>query len=418
MLANKIQTEILMRDNILYLCNSFTLHKRLAVKLTTLVLSIFISLVASAQLYQTQGQAVIENGDTEQARTKAIEDALNKALLVAGASVSSVQEVLNGLLTQDSINIRASGIVSAIELIDELHHGNTIIVNIRADIYPQEKQCFAADFRKSVLLTKSHIINREQASIGKIYAIDGAAIKRLAKKANNISQNIDVRSSISQKTQFSRLKKNMQQDVIKQLVMALATNSDSHYVLFSEIDELSFKQESTNNWQFWQQSIFERNFTISFYLYEGVNGELAFQQQYSNDAPWTFNKRESVDINSPTFWQSQYGQMIDSTLEKVREDLDNSILCEQVRAKIVQVKGNAMTINIGSEHGIKVGDELSLLHKSSFISGDGHNYTSFNLSPYKVKITQVYRESAQAITTDGSLLDNIQIDDLAIRDKF
>lgn len=381
----------------------------------TFLLCVFLSVAANAQLYQTQGQAVIENGNTEDARTKAIEDALNKALLVAGASVSSVQQVVNGLLMQDSISIRASGTVNAIELIDEIHQGNTIVVNIRADIYPQEKQCFAADFRKSVLLTRSNITNREQANIGGIYAIEKVAMKSLAKTIDNRSQNIDVKSSVFQKTQFSRLKKNMQREDIKQLVMSLSTNTDSHYVLFSEIDDISLNQESTNSLQFWQQSIFNRNFTISFYLYEGVNGELAFQQQYSDSAPWAFNKRESIDISSPVFWQSQYGQMMSSTLAKVSEDLDKNILCEQVRAKIVQTNGNTLTINLGSEHGIKIGDELSLLHKSSFTTGDGHTYTSFNLSPFKIKVTQVYRQSAQAKTINGDLLDNIQINDLAVR---
>jgi len=379
------------------------------------VLTIILSLPSHAQLYQTQGQSVVKNGDTSLARTKAIEDALNKALLVAGASVSSVQQVVNGLLTQDNLSIRASGTVSAIELIDEVHSGNSITVNIRADIYPQEKQCFAADFRKSLLLTKSHIVHREQASIGNIYALDGAVFNTLSKKINNDSQHIDVKSAFSQKTQFSRLKKNMQAEKIKQLAITLANNTDSHYVLFSEINELSFTQDSTNTWQFWQQSIFERNFSIHFYLYEGVNGELAYQQEFSNSAPWAFNRRDSVDINSPTFWQSQYGKMIDSTLTEVSKDLDKNIICEQVRAKIVQVAGNTMTINLGSEHGLKVGDELSLLHKSSFVSSAGITYTSFNLSPYKIKISQVYRQDSKAITSDGSLLDNIQIDDLAVK---
>lgn len=381
----------------------------------TVVMTIVFSLPAQAQLYQAQGHAVIDNGDTSKARTKAIEDALNKALLVAGASVSSVQQVVNGLLTQDNISIRASGIVSAIELIDEIHSGDSITVNIRADIYPQEKQCFAADFRKSLLLTKSHITYREQANIGKIYALGNAVINNLSKKLHSNSQHIDVKSILTQKTQYSRFKKNMQSEKIKQLAIALTDNTNSHYVLFSEINELSFDQESTNSWQFWQQSIFKRKFTISFYLYEGVNGELAYQEQFSDIAPWTFNKRASVDINSPNFWQSQYGQMVDGVLQRAVKELDNNIICEQVRAKIVQVAGNVMTINLGSEHGMKVGDELSLLHKSSFISSDGLTYTSFNLSPYKIKIDQVYRQSAKASTTDGSLLDNIQINDLAVK---
>jgi hypothetical protein len=387
----------------------------LIVVCSSLVFITIFSLSSQAQLYQTQGQAVVEHGDTSLARTKAIEDALNKALLVAGASVSSVQQVVNGLLTQDNISIRASGIVSAIELIDEVHSNNKITVNIRADIYPQEKQCFAADFRKSLLLTKSHIVHREQASIGNIYALDNAVLNELARKLSKDSQHIDVKSSLTQKTQYSRLKKNMQLEKIKQLAMALTNNADSHYVLFSEIDELSFNQESTNSWSFWQQSIFERNFTISFYLYEGVNGELAYQQQFNNSAPWDFNRRDSVDINSSAFWQSQYGEMIDSTLKTFIKELDKNVICEQVKAKIVQVAGNAMTLNIGSEHGIKVGDELSLLHKSSFTSNTGATYTSFNLSPYKIKISQVYRQSAKAMTSDGSLLGNIQINDLAIK---
>jgi len=382
---------------------------------SSVFLFIVFSFPSSAQLYQAQGQAIIEDGDSSQARTRAIEDALNKALLVAGASVSSVQQVVNGLLTQDNISIRASGIVSAIELIDEVHSGNSITVNIRADIYPQEKQCFAADFRKSILLTKSHIVHREQANIGKVYALDTAIMNNLSNQLNTNSQHIDVKSSLAKKTPYSRLKQNMQSEKIKQLVMTLTDTADSHYVLFSEISELSFNQESTNAWSFWQQSIFKRNFTVSFYLYEGVNGELAYQEQFSQSAPWAFNKRESVDVNSPTFWQSEYGQMIDSTLNEVTKALDKNIICEQVRAKIVQVNGNSMTINLGSEHGIKVGDELSLLHKSSFTSSAGITYTSFNLSPYKIKINQVYRQSAKAMTSDGSLLDNIQIDDLAIK---
>ena len=45
----------------------------------------------------------------------------------------------------------------------------------------------------------------------------------------------------------------------------------------------------------------------------------------------------------------------------------------------------------------------------------GKTYAGFNVSPYKVKVTQVSQQSAQAITTDGQLLGNIQLDDLAVR---
>ena len=60
---------------------------------------------ANAQWYEAQGKSVIMQGDNERAKTLAMENALKKALLVAGASVSSVQKTVNGLLTQNEINI-------------------------------------------------------------------------------------------------------------------------------------------------------------------------------------------------------------------------------------------------------------------------------------------------------------------------
>ena len=120
------------------------------------LLCLAVNFSANSQWYESQGRAVVINDDKPSARSKAIENALKEALLVAGASVSSVQQVVNGLLTQDELSIRASGSVNSIELIDETHSDGQIFVTVRADIFPQENQCFAADFRKSLLVTRSN----------------------------------------------------------------------------------------------------------------------------------------------------------------------------------------------------------------------------------------------------------------------
>ena len=129
------------------------------IKQLTLI-SLLCSFSASSQWYETQGHARTNDISLELARTKAMENALKKALLVSGASVSSVQQVVNGLLTQDHISIRASGSVNSIELVDEIHSDNLITVTIRADIFPQDKKCFAVNFKKSLLLTRSHLLHR------------------------------------------------------------------------------------------------------------------------------------------------------------------------------------------------------------------------------------------------------------------
>ena len=380
-----------------------------------LICSLLAAFPAFSQWYETQGYARTDETSIEIARTKAMENALKKALLVSGASVTSVQQVVNGLLTQDQISIRASGSVNSIELVDEIHVDNLITVTIRADIFPQEKKCFAVNFKKSILITRSHLLHREQANIGKIYLIDKSAMTKLATKLNQQSTYTRTSSILNNKTEFSLLNNSLARDEIAQLTQSLSETTDSQYVLFSEITNLSFNKQSTNGWLFWQQGMYPRNFAINFYLYNGLNGELVWQNSYQNTATWNFTKRVNVDVDGNAFWQSEYGTMIENIIDKTVKDIDENIMCEPGRGKIIQVNGNQVTINLGRDHGLKIGDEFSLLHLTHFTNKLGKSYAGYNVSPYKVIVTKLTRQTAVASTPDGQLFGNIQIDDLAVR---
>ena len=380
-----------------------------------LIISVLFTPTCLAQWYETQGTATISGGNKKQARTKAMENALKKALLVAGASVSSVQQVINGLITQDEINIRATGSVNSFELIQENYQENTVTVTIRADIFPQEKQCFSADYRKSLLLTKAQLINREQANIGSIYKLGHSVIKNLAKKLTQEGMYLDSKLALKHNSAFSRYKNSMQEENIKALAISLADTSDSQYVLFSEIDDISFANNSNNSWQFWQGKVFDRFFDISIYIYDGTDGELVFTNQYRNSASWEYDKRDKVDINTSSFWHSQYGGMINDVLTQIIADIDQNMMCQPTRGKIVRVNGNEIKINLGSRHGVQIGDEFTLLHSSNFTTDKGRIYAGYNVSPFKVKVTQLTKESAIASTTDDTVLDSIQLNDLAVR---
>jgi len=382
---------------------------------SVIFISLLCSFSASSQWYETQGHARTDDTGIELARTKAMENALKKALLVSGASVSSIQQVVNGLLTQDLISIRASGSVNSIELVDEIHSNDLITVTIRADIFPQEKKCFAVNFKKSLLITRSHLLHREQANIGEIYLIDKAVMRKLSEQLNQKSAFTRTRNILNNKTEFSRLNSSLAADKIAQLTQSLSESTDSQYIIFSEITNLSFGKQATNSWSFWQQGIYNRNFAINFYLYNGLNGELVWQDNYQNTAPWTFTKRIKVDVDGSAFWQSDYGVMVENIVDKAIKAIDENIMCEPSRGKIIQVAGNQITINLGRDHGLKIGDEFSLLHLNHFTSNSGKKYAGFNVSPYKVKVTKLTRQTAVATTPDGRLFGNIQVDDLAVR---
>ena len=368
-----------------------------------------------AQWYEAQGHASTDKDSVEIARTKAMENALKKALLVAGASVSSIQQVVNGLLTQDQLSIRASGSVNSIELIDEFHSNNMISVTVRADIFPQEKKCFALDYKKSILITKSHLTQREHATISKLYRLAPAVMRPFTRKLAIKSSYSTGQLLLKSATQFSRLNASFAEDKIKQLAISIADTTDSQYVLFSEIDDLSFGKNRTNAWKVWKQGTYPRNFDMTLYLYNGLSGEQVWQGNYHNATVWDFNKRKSVDVNTSVFWQSDYGTMIGSLLDTMVKDIDENVMCEPSEGKIVQVNGNQITINLGQHHGVKIGDEFSLLHSRTFTSTQGNSYPGYNVSPYKVKVTQLTKQSATAKTLNNRLLDNIQVNDLAVR---
>ncbi|WP_077341436.1 flagella assembly protein FlgT [Pseudocolwellia agarivorans] len=384
-------------------------------KLLILLSFALTSFSAFTQWYETQGQAYIADGNHESARTTAMENALKRALLVAGASVSSVQQVINGVLTQDQISVRASGTVNSFELIEETYKGDLLTVKIRADIFPQEKQCFSADYRKSVLLTRGNILNREQANVGKIYALDTEVIRKLSAKINKEGYYLDSKLAIKSKSGFSRYNESMQYEKIKNLAMSLSDHTDTQFIMFIEFPDLSLTQRTNSELKFWQKDHLDRHFKINLYIYNGSNGELVLDKQYQNTAPWTFDKREKIDVTSNTFWLSEYGNSIDHTLDMMISDIDENMMCQPTRGKIVKVEGDTVLFNLGENQGVKVGDEFSLLHANNFISDSGKNYSGFNVSPYKVKVISTSKESARAVTQDNNLLGNIQINDIAVR---
>ena len=132
-----------------------------------------------AQWVEATGTAQIRNGNKTEAKHNAVQNAIKDALLFAGASVSSVQQVTDGLLTQDHFKVTSHGNIEQMELVDEVHRGQFISVTIRADIIAEfeDNQCEASPFKKSLAITQMSLVNREQAKIGGLYNIGEALLQ-------------------------------------------------------------------------------------------------------------------------------------------------------------------------------------------------------------------------------------------------
>ncbi|WP_462173875.1 flagellar assembly protein T N-terminal domain-containing protein [Pseudoalteromonas xiamenensis] len=73
-----------------------------ALKACCFLVGLGVAFESQAEWFESTGYAVIDDGDIAKARHAAIKDAVRQALIFSGASVSSVQTIADGVLSQRS----------------------------------------------------------------------------------------------------------------------------------------------------------------------------------------------------------------------------------------------------------------------------------------------------------------------------
>ena len=363
---------------------------------------------AFAAWFSATGQAAILNGDRVAAREQATEEAIKQALLFAGASVRSVQQMTNGLLMDDHLEIRSSGEVNTIELIEEVYEDGYVTVSIRADIFSQESQCSAADYTKRIATTYFPMRYGAQASDGQIHAFGEAAAKRLQETFSNISTNIQISAIEPYALNWHTTNQAMQ-------AVRLSEKTDAQYVLAVSIDDISVQRNRSSAFSFWKGDHAVRNFTYSLTLINGASGESLLSKQYRLSEAWEFDSTATVDVHSDVFWRSRFGKAVLESMQQTVIDLDEFATCEPTMGRILAVANNQLQINLGKNQNVQAGDQLTLFSVQHVQDTFGQQYKQFVLHPTPLIVTQVFADTATVASRDRSLLVNIQPNDYVAR---
>jgi len=372
-----------------------------------------ISQNSHAQWYESTGQSQIRGGDTQRAKTRAVEDAIKQALIFAGASVTSVQTVANGLMTQEQTHISAHGEIQNIELVDEVFSSDSVSVTLRLDIFANEKQCYASEFKKSLAITQTQMPNKEQARNGQIFDINKAFSEKIFKSIKSADQSIAPRAYYQQAIPVMDFF-NQQYNFDSILIEQIAKESDSQYVLISKIKDISMGEKQNSELMFWQSDSFERFFNFELMLFNAVTQEVILQQDYSTNGIWHFDKTARVDINSNVFWHSEYGQALSELSNQINLDLQEKLSCLPIQGKIQHIKGNTITFNLGKQHSVKKGQSFAIAYQSFFTDENGIQQPYVITSANQVRVNQVYNRSAIANSIGDELLANIQKSDIVL----
>ncbi|NVK24079.1 MAG: flagellar assembly protein T N-terminal domain-containing protein [Gammaproteobacteria bacterium] len=368
------------------------------------------SFAANADWYEATGQAAVRHGDVKSAKNRALQDAIKQTMLFAGANVASVQKMSQGLLIDDYTQIYAQGSVNQIEIIDESYRGNTVSITIRADIFADDEKCYSSEFSKKVAITQFPIQHWQDAKIGNLYGLEKELPRKIAamfKGSGAIYPIAWLQKKLNVEMDFEQ-----QGRVRHQMLDAVATQANAQFVMIGRISDLSFG-DKTNGLMFWQDDLYERFFSMDIIIANALTNEVLYQNRFHTSAEWEYDKREEVNINSRQFWNKQYGKSIEELLADARNDILANLSCQQLQSKILSVRdGEQVHLNIGLGQGVAVGQEYRVSYRADVIDDNGNLLTNFVISPYRVRITQVYENSAIAESLDADFMNNVQVNDV------
>ncbi|MBU1437726.1 MAG: flagella assembly protein FlgT [Gammaproteobacteria bacterium] len=359
---------------------------------------------ADAQWYETTGQATIRNGDQAAARAQATEDAVKRALLFAGVSIRSVQQVTDGLLTQESTQVKSYGEIQQVQLVTERAHDGVFEVTIRADIFQTEPACPTLSYKKKILITPFKIKLPEQAVVGELFELGKVSSKLFSEKLSEISQS-------SWPQQLSNPING--QNLSYQERSAVHQQYGARYLLSATLDDVSLGETNGTNWHFWSDADRERYFHLDVALFDLVDERMVFQQKYQTSAIWSVRKSTKLDPQYQRFWRTDYGKAAERILDAAVMDVEEAIRCEPLLADVKQVRQNQVLLGIGSAHGVKIGDSFTLIHRRELTDNFGTPQELLTVTPLVVRVTQLSHETAWAQSANNELLANIQTGDLA-----
>ncbi|ASJ97392.1 flagellar assembly protein FlgT [Shewanella marisflavi] len=362
-----------------------------------------------AQWLEAQGEAKIINGNITQAREDAIAQALSYVTLRSGGQFTSVQRTQNGQLTQTELSLSQQG---QVELISEQIQGDKLTLKLRVDVMQNnDLPSCQPQLKAAILVPQAQIADRTQLRYGNL----GNFEKALSEKLGTI---IDREGKAS----FAHVHANERLDIEESLIDIrgyrlpswLSEITDSQYILLPEILDISTEPVESGLFGMWNNYP-QRQFQLRLSLYHGISGEQIWSEYYDAPAPWEFERQATVPAQSNRFWASSYGKNIETLLSQAGEDIDKVLNCRPILGQVVSRVDNRVIINLGRNHGVKVGDQFQLVLQQNLPDRLDNMRAVASESRAKITIEQVTQESATALLQGANGAINIQINDIAIK---
>lgn len=388
-----------------------------------LSVSLIISLITSAQAASIEaiGRSLIENGDIDSARERAVSRATEQASMMALAQIAVTQSVRDGILEIDNLRVSTQTTLGAVELISEKRSGDQLEVLIRAQVNAVEgcaDDSEATAYRKPLALTQWTIARPAEANIGRLQSLTsllpGYLMTQLEQSAH--LKLIDARNyrlatynELSQGAALQRARD--------------AKNLNTQYLLTASLDSLSMEADISDTPNVLvdlaertglKQRENERYFQLSADLIDSQTGDLLQRYRLQTNGRWDAKLQSKQPVNLEQFTQTSYGEAVLQELAGLATELAKSLACQPLQANIISTSGASAWIDRGSDAGINPGDRLSVARRVQMYDAMMQPVTSTEPTDINFTVERTEFGRAQGRLSQPSDIAGIQAGDIVL----
>ena len=285
-------------------------------------------------------------------RNDAVNDAIRNVMLQAGADVKIEQNYKNGVLQSDNVNIMSRSPIKKLVVMSEQTTFSKVTVTIKAFIDERfaKARCSGAAVHKAVLPVSFRFADSQayQGSIG-IEGISKELDKLVMENLYNTSSFVTrplVRANLNTSNS-----PNMSNAFQVSNLSSLADRYGSQYIILGTINSVSTSEVGNN--------------VLTKLMYV------------------------------PTRTIRVYG-----LAAEVSKDLVAELQCKPANAKIIDLDGDDVVINVGRENGISPNMKFTLVQAASMSGPNGDNYSAYEKSNSVYKVVSVYPHAAKLHPVD------------------
>lgn len=321
---------------------------------------------AWAEFIEAEGSAYVFRNNVGEARMEAYQNALRQAAMSVNATVTA-SDGMAGNQPYSSIQVRSGAKVTKAEIVSETVDGNMITVRVRAQLGHAGAGCGfpSSNYRKKIAAVYFPLLDERQVMVNDFYDYQHGVPAELLQKLSDSDAFLSY-----DKTDLQLFADPMRAPAItgtsnngEPLSSHFTAEYGIQYVVAGVVRDLRHEPRPEDG--LLSRFGFEwrpkwRNIEIEFFLFDAYTSELMGRHRYAEHVEGDVTPEWPVRFGTREFFTTPVGEAFNKILHQEVAAIQRLVSCKPFTVRLLEVKGDQITIDAGSDTKMQEGDELTV----------------------------------------------------------